>query len=94
MSCYLGLSKRNDEYYTPAYAVKALLPYIKEKSTIWCPFDKQWSEFVKILTEHNHKVIFSHIDEEKTFFIMSHKNLMTTSFQTLHFLRKERFYKD
>lgn len=49
MSCYLGLSKRNDEYYTPAYAVKALLPYIKEKSTIWCPFDKQWSEFVRIL---------------------------------------------
>lgn len=41
------LSKRNDEYYTPAYAVKALLPYIKEKSTIWCPFDKQWSEFVE-----------------------------------------------
>ena len=68
MSCYLGLSKRNDEYYTPAYAVKALLPYIKEKSTIWCPFDKQWSEFVRILTEHNHKVIFSHIDEGKDFF--------------------------
>ena len=33
------VSRDNDEYYTEAYAVRPLLKYLKQNSTIWCPFD-------------------------------------------------------
>lgn len=35
---------------------------------IWCPFDKEESQFVKVLSAAGHKVIHSHIDEGKDFF--------------------------
>ena len=35
---------------------------------IWCPFDKSWSEYVRILTGAGYKVIWSHIDDGKDFF--------------------------
>ena len=61
--------KASDEYYTPAYAVKPIIKYIREGSkTIWCPFDTQDSEYVKCLTEAGHTVIATHIDEGKNFF--------------------------
>lgn len=37
----------NDEFYTPVYAVKPILKYIKERSMVWCPFDTVESNFVK-----------------------------------------------
>lgn len=40
---------KNDEYYTPAYAVKPLLKYLPQHSNIWCPFDTDESQFVKVL---------------------------------------------
>ncbi len=55
-------NKASDEVYTPAYAVKPLLPYLKSNSTIWCPFDMEYSEYVKIFKQAGYKVIFSHID--------------------------------
>lgn len=58
----------SDLVFTPAYAVKPLLKYIKPNSTIWCPFDTSDSEFVKIFCAGGHKVIQSHIDEGKDFF--------------------------
>lgn len=33
--------KTTDEWYTPESAVYPIMPYIKENSTIWCPFDKE-----------------------------------------------------
>ena len=33
--------KASDEVYTPAYAVKPILKYIKSNSTILCSFDKE-----------------------------------------------------
>ena len=57
----------NDECYTPKYAVMPILKYIPENSTIWCPFDKKESEFVKQISKTN-KVIFSHIDNEQDFY--------------------------
>lgn len=40
----------SDEYFTPENVVKAIIPYIpKEVKTIWCPFDKENSSYVKIL---------------------------------------------
>lgn len=39
---------RNDEYYTPAYAVRPILNYLKPGTVIWCPFDTGESQYVKI----------------------------------------------
>lgn len=65
-------NKEFDEVLTPAYAVRPILKYIdrgnKDKYTIWCPFDKEDSEYVKLIKEEGHKVIYSHIDEGKNFF--------------------------
>lgn len=36
--------------------------------TIWCPFDTEHSQFVKVLSAANYNVIYSHIDEGKDFF--------------------------
>lgn len=61
-------TKESDEYYTPAYAVEPLLKYLPKEQTIWCPFDKEESQFVKVLSAAEYKVIHSHIDEGKDFF--------------------------
>lgn len=58
-----------DEYYTPRYVVEILIPYLKQTNikTIWCPCDKEWSEFVKVFNDNGFKVLYSHIDEGKDF---------------------------
>jgi len=50
-----------DEYYTPAILVEPIIPYLKSKSTIWCPFDTEDSEFVFCLEKAGHKVLHSHL---------------------------------
>lgn len=40
--------KTDDEYYTPEYAVEIIKPYVKPKSKIWCPFDKNESNYVSV----------------------------------------------
>ena len=63
--------KKSDEVYTPTYAVKPLVKYIKlfnPKAVIWCPFDMPNSEYVKVFKKEGFKVIHSHIDENKNFF--------------------------
>lgn len=57
----------NNECYTYDYAVKPILPYIPSDAVVWCPFDKEDSEFVKQISKTN-KVIFSHIDNGEDFF--------------------------
>lgn len=59
-----------DEQYTPRYWVEVLLPYIEhhKDKIIRCPFDRSDSEFVKILQENWHKVVYSHIDYWQDFF--------------------------
>lgn len=58
----------NDEFYTPIYAIKPLLKYIKPNSFIWCPFDLAESNFVKMLKAEGHKVLNTHIDADEDFF--------------------------
>ena len=56
-----------DEWLTPESAVYPLIPYIKENSTIWCPFDKGDSAFFTVLSKQFH-VIATHIDTGNDFF--------------------------
>ena len=60
--------KASDEVYTPDYAVKPILKYLKPNSTIWCPFATEDSEYVKIFKEAGYQVIYSHIDNGQNFF--------------------------
>ena len=60
--------KASDEVYTPAYAVKPILKYIKPNNVIWCPFDKEDSEYVKLIQASGHNVIATHIDNGENFF--------------------------
>lgn len=69
--------KASDEVYTPEYAVRPLIKYLKqfkerlnkEQITIWCPFDEEFSKFVQIFNELPYvKVIYSHIDHDQNFF--------------------------
>jgi len=59
---------KNDEFYTPEYAVIPITNYLRPNSTIWCPFDTQDSNFVKVLTKLGHKVIATHIHDGQDFF--------------------------
>lgn len=61
-------TSKSDEYYTPRYAVEIILPYLEKFEHIWCPFDKEHSEFVKALQERGKKVTFGHIDTGQDFF--------------------------
>lgn len=60
--------KKNDEYLTPEYAVLPIVKYLNSESTIWCPFDKEDSAFVKVFKAAGHNVIYSHIDDGEDFF--------------------------
>ncbi len=59
---------KSDEWYTPKDAIIQILKYIKQNSTVWCPFDKPVSNFVGMIEEEGHKVICSHIDDGGDFF--------------------------
>lgn len=61
-------NKESDETYTPSYAVKPLLKYLKPNTIIWCPFDMEDSEYVNIFRAAGYKVIASHIDNGQNFF--------------------------
>ena len=58
---------KNDECYTPAYAVQPILEYIPKDKVVWCPFDTIDSEYVKLISKQN-KVVFSHIGNGQDFF--------------------------
>lgn len=60
--------KASDEVYTPAYAVKPIIKYIKPTDIIWCPFDMEDSEYVKLIRENGNIVIATHIDTGHNFF--------------------------
>lgn len=37
----VGSFNKKDEYYTPAIMVYPIIEYLREGSTIWCPFDTE-----------------------------------------------------
>ena len=66
----LWSSGKNDECYTPAYAVIPLLKYLErfKGKTIWCPFDTADYEFVKVLTANGYTVVYSHLEYGQDFY--------------------------
>lgn len=69
-------SAAGDERYTPVYAVIPLLEFAPPSSeaVIWCPFDKEWSAFVKVFRDAGYKVECSHIDNGQDFFTYEPEN--------------------
>ena len=67
-------TSKSDEYYTPAYAVQVILPFLKARGFkhVWCPFDKECSEFVRILKGEDFNVTFGHIETGQDFFNYNH----------------------
>jgi len=61
---------KNDEWYTPAYAITPILKYVADKKVIWTPFDTEKSLFVKMMRDKGHRVIHTHIQDGKDFLTM------------------------
>lgn len=59
---------KNDEYYTPSYAVYPIMEKLKPGSTIWCPFDTAESNYVKTFGDNGFNVIHTHIFDGQDFF--------------------------
>ena len=64
-------NSKNDEFYTPVYAIKPILKYLPSGNTVWCPFDTNESLFVQELRSHGCRVINTHILYGQDFFKMS-----------------------
>ncbi len=60
--------RKQDEYFTPAYAVYPIMKRLQPEATIWCPFDTEDSEFVKIFSHHGFHVTYGHIQTGQDFF--------------------------
>jgi len=72
----------NDECMTPEYAVIPIVKHLKSYAelngftnksrgyplAVWCPFDEESSEFVKVLREAGFIVLWSHIGQGEDFF--------------------------
>lgn len=59
---------KNDEYYTPEYAIRPLIKYLVPGSRIWCPFDTDESKYVLVFREAGFSVVNSHISQGLDFF--------------------------
>ena len=48
---YINYMKKpkNDEWYTPKYAILPLLKFLPKNKIIWAPFDTKESNYVKVL---------------------------------------------
>jgi len=66
-------TSKNDEFYTPTYAITPILKYLKPASTIWCPFDTEESHYVKLFKEKGFNVLYSHQQGGEDFFDVCNK---------------------
>ncbi len=62
------MKSRNDEFFTPRYAIVPILKYVRKGTTIWCPFDDEHSHFVEMFEEYGCRVIKTHINSGQDFF--------------------------
>ena len=62
-------SSKNDEFYTPKYAIEPILRHLSPPPhKIWCPFDTEDSLFVKEFRKAGHEVVATHINNGQDFF--------------------------
>lgn len=59
---------KNDEFYTPDYAIAPILSYAKKYNKIWLPFDTEKSNFVKVFKDAGLNVVYTHIATGTDFF--------------------------
>lgn len=64
----------NDEFYTPRYAIRPILKYLKPNSIVWCPFDTEDSYYKELLEKEGHTVMISHIEDGGDFFNLETPN--------------------
>lgn len=83
---------KNDEMYTPTYAVLPILEYINKNWVVWCPFDTESSEFVKEISKTN-KVIFSHIKNGEDFYKYEPKEHWDCIISNPPFTKKDIYLK-
>lgn len=55
-------NEKNDELYTPDYAIEPLLKYLPKNKIIWECTDFGSSNITKLLKQHDYKVISTHKD--------------------------------
>lgn len=65
---YLKSDKKDNELFTPAYAVDPIIKYLPKNKVIWCPWDEIWSMFYQRLIEEGYKVVRSSLVEGHDFF--------------------------
>lgn len=58
----------NDEFFTPEYAVKPILKYIESGAKVWCPFDTEQSNFVKMFRKDGIQVVATSLQSGVDFF--------------------------
>ena len=61
-------SGNNDECFTPRYGVLPIVKYIPKDKIIWCPFDTNDSEYVKVLKEQGFKINNTHISTGQDYY--------------------------
>ena len=65
---YLTSDIKNNELFTPYYAVEPIIKYLPKDKIIWCPFDEKWSAFYQKLKQEGFKVIISSLTAGQDFF--------------------------
>ena len=65
---YLTSDTKDDQLYTPYYAVDHIIKYLPKDKKIWLPFDEKWSAFYQRLKEENFDIIRSSLAEGYDFF--------------------------
>ena len=69
MKMDLVAGSKNDEFYTPEYAIYPIVKYLPPPPVrIWCPFDTEESLFVKMFRDKGYQVIATHIVNGEDFF--------------------------
>lgn len=59
---------KSDEWFTPSSAVFPIMKYMDKNAKVWCPFDTEDSNFVKVLNNNGFSVINTHIENGEDFF--------------------------
>jgi hypothetical protein len=59
---------KNDECYTPIYGVTPLLEFLPTDKIYWLPFDRNDSNFCKVLANNGYNFINTHIDYGQNYY--------------------------